>query len=93
MRATAALVVGVLSMPVAGEAADFECTVTRKVDSDRLYSADDLSRGKYRALAHCRAKGREFFAMSVQDALKSVERTLGRPPQFVRSADGEFHEP
>ncbi len=57
MRATAALVVGVLTMPVAGEAADFECTVTRKVDNERLYSADDLSRGTYSVLIQETAAG------------------------------------
>lgn len=47
MRTVVVLVGWMVGAPLAATAAELECTVTRKVDSERICSADDLARGKY----------------------------------------------
>lgn len=48
MRAIEFLVaVVLLGGPLAGAAAELECTVTRKLDGERMYTAADLAKGQY----------------------------------------------
>ena len=47
----------------------------------------------HQALSDCRAPGREFFAIPLNDALHKCADLLQRDPQFVRQFDGDFSEP
>lgn len=47
----------------------------------------------HHSLASRRHKGREFFSLSVSDALAECQKVLGRKPQYVRSIHGEYKEP
>jgi hypothetical protein len=45
------------------------------------------------ALVSCRVKGREFFDVSLSDALARCAEALHRRPQYVRKIHGPFREP
>lgn len=47
----------------------------------------------HQALASSRAPGREFFSISLHEALHQCEDVLGRKPQYTRERHGEFREP
>lgn len=40
-----------------------------------------------------RHKGREFFTISIPEAIRESEKIVGRSPQYVRSLNGSFKEP
>jgi hypothetical protein len=45
------------------------------------------------ALASLRVTGREFFEVSLSDALEQSAKALERKPQYIRKTHGPFQEP